>query len=93
MSRAIHQAEGLFDAALADDRPPALPYIHADPAAADAALTGADGYRWLSAVLPTPEPVHCEIHGVPMALDEVPLLFVCPRCSADASAPSVAVAA
>jgi len=51
-----------------------------DPAAYDAALTG-DGYRWLAALLPAPQPPPCEGCGQPMTLPAAaPVLWACPSC-------------
>ncbi len=66
------------------DAPPAvasgIPYRPTDPAASDAALTG-DGYAWLAALLPDPEPPACEACGAVMVLPAAaPVLWTCPTC-------------
>jgi hypothetical protein len=51
-----------------------------DPATSDAALAG-DGYGWLTALLPTPQPPDCEACGTAMALPaSAPVLWTCPAC-------------
>jgi hypothetical protein len=86
---AAHGAQEVLFAAPADPEPAALPYLHADPGPVAAALAG-DGYRWLAAILPAPEPVRCDAHHVPMRLDTaVRLLWVCPRCDAETTGTAV----
>ncbi|SHN48188.1 hypothetical protein [Cryptosporangium aurantiacum] len=88
----------LVAAAIVDDRPPALPYCHTDPTSATPALVGSDGYAWLAPALADlvdlvkPAAVRCQVHGVRMHLDGVPLLYCCPRCDVDVP-PAGAVAA
>ena len=50
------------------------------PAASDAALAG-DGYGWLAALLPAPQPPACGECGQPMSLPAAaPVLWACPAC-------------
>jgi len=57
-----------------------LARIAADPAVSDAALAG-DGYGWLAAVLPAPEPPSCPACRRPTVLPSAaPVLWTCPRC-------------
>jgi hypothetical protein len=72
--------------ALFDAEPAAQPPVTGvaagrfDPAAYDAALAG-DGYGWLAALLPAPQPPPCEGCGLPMALPATaPALWACPAC-------------
>lgn len=51
-----------------------------DLAAVDAALAG-DGYAWLEALLPPPQPPQCEACGALMQLPAgAPVLWACPVC-------------
>jgi hypothetical protein len=57
-----------------------VPAARFDPAASDAALAG-DGYGWLAALLPGPQPPACEACGQPMSLPAAaPVLWACPAC-------------
>jgi hypothetical protein len=71
----------LFDLALAPAEPVSgVPAGRFDPAAYDAALAG-DGYGWLTALLPGPQPPACEACGQPMSLPAAaPVLWACPAC-------------
>jgi hypothetical protein len=52
----------------------------ADLAAVDTALAG-DGYAWLKALLPAPQPPRCEACRTPMRLPAgAPVLWTCPAC-------------
>lgn len=71
---------GLFTA----DTPPTVASgigaTRTDPAVSDTALTG-DGYGWLAALLPDPEPPACETCGTAMVLPATaPVLWTCPTC-------------
>lgn len=57
-----------------------IPAGQFDPAASDAALAG-DGFGWLTALLPGPQPPVCEACGQPMSLPATaPVLWACPAC-------------
>lgn len=76
--------DGLFSAG--EVAPAQLPVTglrsrpQADLAAVDAALAG-DGYAWLKAMLPEPQPPQCEACGALMRLPaSAPVLWACPVC-------------
>lgn len=58
-----------------------------DVAACDAALAG-DGFGWLEALLPVPQPPVCESCGQPMRLPAAaPVLWACPACHPQEAGP------
>jgi ribosomal protein L37AE/L43A len=78
---AAHNQVHLFATELVPAAPVSgVPAGRFGPAGYDAALTG-DGYGWLAAMLPDPQPQACERCGRPMTLPAAaPVLWACPAC-------------